>query len=477
MANAARLLAGCVLLAACGGVDQPSGEAGSTAGSSDGGSSGATDSSGGVDSSSGAESSTTGASSESSGSSSGSESGTTTGEAACGNGVVEDAESCDDGNDVDGDGCNRDCVASGELVWLTEIDNPMGLGGFASAVASNAAGDIATVGSFASSDQGYSLDIFTATLSSTGEIGWVDVYDSALPDQSQVGTVAGTEYGADVVLEDDGEVVVVGQEFLDPAAIFVRKYDAAGAEVWTRTGMDTADGFGAAIALGPGGELYVGAALESSAWLRRYNGAGADVWTQTPVGPGGACVGTSCNGAFEIAADAAGFVLAGTLDGNATFDQWVARYDSAGAVGWTALIDEDGGNDYAWDVALAGDGAVYALGSVVEGGMGETRLRRFEADGTLSWTLQNPGPDGGFPAAVAAHADGSFTLVATDADVALWLGRFESDSAVRWETTYPMAGVVQASDLEEAVGGRLLLSMYRFEADDTTTAMVASIGL
>ena len=34
-------------------------------------------------------------------------------EASCGNGTVEQGEACDDGNRVDGDGCQADCTAVG----------------------------------------------------------------------------------------------------------------------------------------------------------------------------------------------------------------------------------------------------------------------------------------------------------------------------------------------------------------------------
>ena len=48
-------------------------------------------------------------------SSSGSESGTS--EAICGNGVGEGDEQCDDGDDIDGNGCNVDCRESGSVLW------------------------------------------------------------------------------------------------------------------------------------------------------------------------------------------------------------------------------------------------------------------------------------------------------------------------------------------------------------------------
>jgi len=38
-------------------------------------------------------------------------------EPGCGDGVLQKGEVCDDGNDVEGDGCNPDCTLSGEPVW------------------------------------------------------------------------------------------------------------------------------------------------------------------------------------------------------------------------------------------------------------------------------------------------------------------------------------------------------------------------
>ncbi len=51
---------------------------------------------------------------------------TSTGPAAvCGDGSVDADEACDDGNDEDADGCNRDCTASGSLLWTHEF--PLGI--------------------------------------------------------------------------------------------------------------------------------------------------------------------------------------------------------------------------------------------------------------------------------------------------------------------------------------------------------------
>ena len=39
----------------------------------------------------------------------------------CGDGVVDPGEACDDGNNVNGDGCNQDCALPGQPQWIDYI--------------------------------------------------------------------------------------------------------------------------------------------------------------------------------------------------------------------------------------------------------------------------------------------------------------------------------------------------------------------
>ena len=41
---------------------------------------------------------------------------------ACGDGVVDEGEACDDGNTADFDGCNADCLVTAELRWETDLE-------------------------------------------------------------------------------------------------------------------------------------------------------------------------------------------------------------------------------------------------------------------------------------------------------------------------------------------------------------------
>lgn len=57
---------------------------------------------------------------------------------SCGDGFVDPGEQCDDGNSVDADGCNVDCVTSGSEVWSTEIERAFSEVTFVSASADGA---------------------------------------------------------------------------------------------------------------------------------------------------------------------------------------------------------------------------------------------------------------------------------------------------------------------------------------------------
>lgn len=50
---------------------------------------------------------------------------TTTSDPVCGDGVLDPGEACDDGNDIDADGCSHACEISGTRTWSLELGNAM----------------------------------------------------------------------------------------------------------------------------------------------------------------------------------------------------------------------------------------------------------------------------------------------------------------------------------------------------------------
>jgi hypothetical protein len=127
---------------------------------------------------------------------------------------------------------------------------------------------------------------------------------------------------------------------------YVRKYDAAGTELWTRqfgsTGLDQVSG----VAVDAGGSVYVagaaGAALpgqvsagDNDAYVRKYNAAGTELWTRQ--------FGTAAlDSAIGLDVDAGGVYVAGATEGAlpgqtsaGSTDAFARRYDAAGTELWT----------------------------------------------------------------------------------------------------------------------------------------------
>src|SRR5690348_13960349 len=151
---------------------------------------------------------------------------TTDAPASCGNMVVDDGEDCDDGNDVDGDGCNVDCVESGSVRWELVQGTDAGGNDCARDVGINAAGQVAIGGEAQSADLD-TYDVLALSIDPTGTVSWQMVYDSASDTEDGGGQ---TDRGYGVAIEDDGEVIVSGHEYLDVEHVWVRKLDANGAE-------------------------------------------------------------------------------------------------------------------------------------------------------------------------------------------------------------------------------------------------------
>ncbi|HWB81087.1 MAG TPA: hypothetical protein VG755_39260 [Nannocystaceae bacterium] len=136
---------------------------------------------------------------------------TSVGGDACGNGVMEGSELCDDGDRIDGNGCNNDCVPSGTEIWTV-------------------------------------------------------VYDGAahLDDSAQ-----------DIAVASDDSIVVVGWEGAEPDALaLVHRYDTDGEMIWQTTfEVGNAGGVASGVAISATDDLAVSAydATASAGLVRRYD--------------------------------------------------------------------------------------------------------------------------------------------------------------------------------------------------------------
>src|SRR6266700_539846 len=212
-----------------------------------------------------------------------------------------------------------------------------------------------------------------------------------------------------VATDSSGEYVagstqgtLAGQMSAGGADAFLRKYEVAGTEIWTRQ-FGTSGAEGAYAVAANGSAVYVAGitngtlpgqtnAGDVDAFVREYDTAGTLLWTRQFGTPAG-------DFALAAAADASGVYIAGYTDG--TFPgqtnaggAFVRKYDAAGTEGWTRQFNASGGSTYGWAVASDGS-SVYVAGQTdgtlpgqSSAGTWDAFVRKYDAAGAELWTRQ-----------------------------------------------------------------------------------------
>jgi len=241
-------------------------------------------------------------------------------------------------------------------VWQSTYNGPHNLGDRAYGVAVDATGNIAVTG------EEYKLiglhNVWTRLMDKDGKPIWTDTFDAN----------AGNDAGHAVAFTSSSEVIVAGEIYvpIGLANLWLRKYAAAGATMWTRSadhmlGNDrwrgvAVDGAGE---IGLVGEVYEVEGL-SAIKVARYSADGVELWSDIQDSLGG-----DNDIGRGVAFDAGNNLIAvgEEYTANDFARAWVRKYDPMGAQRWTQIFDGDGaGTDIAWAVAIDAAGQVYAAG-------------------------------------------------------------------------------------------------------------------
>jgi hypothetical protein len=234
---------------------------------------------------------------------------------------------------------------------------------------------------------------------------------------------------------------------------FVRKYDATGAEVWTRDlgtpFSDQALGVAAdvngvyvvgSVATALPGQTFAGG--QSDAFIRRYDVDGHELWTRQ-LG------NTGTDQAQAVAVDATGVYVAGFMTGTTPptvsggADGFLRKYDLLGNVLWDSSFATTGA-DRALGVAASPAGVFVTgvVGAALPGqsaaGGSDAFVRRYGQNGSEVWTRQfgTTSTDGG----LAVWADASNVYVAGAAGGVLpggsaggaFVRKYAIDGTVAW---------------------------------------------
>jgi hypothetical protein len=244
--------------------------------------------------------------------------------------------------------------------------------------------------------------LWPAAAPATG-VAWTAQFGTRYPDDAKGVAIdpAGNVY---VTGQTSGELP--GQKAAGMIDVFLRRYDPAGHEVWTRQFGSYERDEPKGIALDGAGNVYVVGQTfgtlpgQSSyggwdAFIRKYNPAGDELWTRQFGGRGG-------ESAAAVEVDHGGFayVVGGTraaLPGQTTagdYDAFITKWDPAGNEVWVRQFGTVG-EDYALAVALdaagdpvvAGETSGLLAGAAPAGGL-DGFARQYDPAGKVVWTRQ-----------------------------------------------------------------------------------------
>lgn len=366
----------------------------------------------------------------------------------CGDQITQGVEDCDDGNAMNADGCNVDCVESGATLWVRTHDGDDHEDDTAFGVAVGPDDGVLVVGevgqtpdasaawaqlygadgaeswSWSDSTPGGSVSARAAAVAPSGEfficggetgnasILWARRLDAAGNSEwlhQYEGVDDGLTYCQGLAVDEDATPVLAGyQPTLDDGPdIWVRRLDGdQGTEQWTRT-FDNADGPDSAYdaEYTSDGDIVVvgrqGVPSGTDAWIRKYTANGAIDWTVTRDGG-------SFAGLYGVDSDVEGNVFVAGYEsgpGGEVWNFWLAKYDGGGGFIWA--VDEDfGPYDAAYGVAVDGTGAVAVVATLAEAQY-SAWVAKFGPDGDMLWSV--------YPHADEADVSESFAWgVATD---------------------------------------------------------------
>jgi cysteine-rich repeat protein len=281
-------------------------------------------------------------------------------EAVCGNGAREGDEPCDDGNQLDGDGCNAGCVLSGGLLW--EIRHDGGDAGW------DAVHDLVVL-----ADDSIAVAGVTQIDGLQAELVRIDVDGAERWSHRHAVEAAGASDGWGAATLGD-TIVLAGSG--DDGTMFVRAVDPDGVERWTfenpghvydaTSDRDTELWIAGEIADGTAALWHLDADGGLVAIHDEQSGsmpAGSVVWG----------IGQGSNGR-----------IASTGQVDASARAWVRELYGSGGVAWeTDVLELGADSDSGYGVTIAPGGALAMVGDVVRGVERNGWLLRRDTGGRL----------------------------------------------------------------------------------------------
>lgn len=394
-------------------------------------------------------------------------------EPECGNDFVELWEQCDDGNDVENDGCNPDCTKTAVEDWTARFNGPDGNGQdeFFDAVVDPENGDVYVVGY--ESNIGEGTNIVMERYSFKGQKYWTRTWKTNGTDD---------EVGYGIGIDGDKNYFVTGSTGKDEDLQLVTiKFDPDGNEEWVRFVDNSGTDIGHDLVVTDGDDVVVvgqvGDGADLDVWVGGWFSNGSESWSDTWSGQSN---GPSIGRAIDLAGSSV-VVTGSILTNGQGSDIWVAKLGAnLGTEAWANrvhLTDEDHG----WGVAADPDGNVFVGGTT--GPDEDVFIGKYDPSGDEEWTYEAPGND--FVRSLAADGVGNavvagFRSMGQQNDSDVWIQTIDANGElasttihdgptskddVAWGVTFGPDGEVVIAGSEWSEANRLdgLVGRFTFE--------------
>jgi len=312
--------------------------------------------------------------------------------------MVEGDEACDDGNEVDHDGCTNACQDSGSQAWSLSLGNNPGVFETLRGVAYHSGEDSYFAAGFVY-DDGSGYDALQ-----------VEISDPGNADYNMPVALSGNQFAASVAVDPDGALLVAGT---DGNAMRVERFDTAWQfeDGWTFAGFGSGDGVGSSVAVAPDGTaLAVGSINqdETAAHVRSFadNGQpnGENTVSTTEYEYFRSVAWSDQTNLFYVS-----YNSNGGQDRVIAFDSTAAEVASFGVTAGSTETTLRG--------LAVGEDAIYVVGywddNPDSDGLDTGFVDAYAFDGTFQWRFESAGAEGldAFFLDVAVDDEGSVVVV------------------------------------------------------------------
>ncbi len=352
----------------------------------------------------------------------------------------------------------------------------------------------ATSGLLAGEESSGNRDAFVRKYDSAGTEGWTEQFGAVSVGFTYAWSVHAR--GA-VYLAGSTTGTLPGQATASSEDAFVAKYEAAGSLAWLRQFGSDGNDYARGVATDSSGNVYVGGETTGAlpgqtrtsafgdAFLRKYDSAGGEVWTRQFGANSGSVLRINA-----VAVDAADFVYVTGwtthgLSGQAAvgqYDVFVRKYDPNGNELWTRQFGT-AANDYGLALTASQGGGVivagYTQGTLpgqAKSGSDDAFLARIDSSGAILWVTQfgtlagtytrayalAEGPDGSVFA--GGHLNGTFPGQATSGSQDAFVRKLSGSGVEQWTRQFGSAGLDEARGLAVDASGTVSVIGYTTSA-------------